>query len=133
MVTFAFREKPINFEEKKQAFTDILSVVIFDNGILPDLIINNYKKRRSVYSKIFSYQGKMETKKVRIFGIGTENSQATVSLAVVEAGDALNPKIIFGGNLSKSFKIAVRCQMDGCFWHSECKEKKHVYITFQAL
>ena len=67
------REKPMNFEEKKQDFTDILSVIIFDNNVPPDLVINCDETNIQYVPRSSHTRAKRGTKKIRIFGVGKDN------------------------------------------------------------
>ena len=87
--TTKMREKPADFDEKREKYLKIGAQLLFLHNIPPQLVINGDETAVMLVNRAKVTRNTAGAKRVRVLGMGEDKAQITASIFVTEAGDVL--------------------------------------------
>jgi hypothetical protein len=95
------RKLPADFEELKQDYIRIGSIILNDHSIPPQLVYGLDETSVQFVSQKSRTKCRKGEKKVRVAGIGEDKACITVPLCIKESGEVLPPQYIFTGKTNR--------------------------------
>ena len=93
---------PVQYHEKVDMFTCVLSRNIRDHNIPDALVLNGDETNTQFVPTVKNTRVKKGTRRVRITGVGYEKPQITVTISCTATGKVLEPtQLIFGGKTKR--------------------------------